>query len=110
MKIAFDIDDTIWKVRTEKPFGQVPDYNLILVLKWFYDNGDTVYVWSAGGVNYAQQIVEKLGLEGMVTVIPKGELNTPHPDNPKIDIAFDDCETNLATVDVKVRRKHINNK
>ena len=32
-----------------------------------------MYVWSAGGVQYAQQIVDKLGLSELVTVVPKQE-------------------------------------
>src|SRR3990167_5910232 len=77
-KIAFDIDDTLWKVRvrTHKDGhqigDQVPDYDLIQVFRWFVNNGDEVFVWSAGGVDYAKIIVEKLGLDEMVTVIPKG--------------------------------------
>ena len=103
-KISFDIDDTLWKIDV-KYKRQVPDYDLIQVLRWFYNNGDQVFVWSAGGIEYAQTIVDKLGLTYMVTVIPKVELNdssNPH----KIDIAFDDCETKLAKVDIVVQRNH----
>ena len=103
MKIAFDIDDTLYKCRRTHPGGQFPDYDLIQVLRWFYSNGDYIFVWSAGGVEYAKQIVEKLGLERMVSVIPKvklGDDSNPH----EIDIAFDDCETKLAKIDVVVRR------
>ena len=113
MKIAFDIDDTLWKVRIREVDGrqvgdQVPDYDLIQVLKWFYNNGDNIFVWSGGGVDYAQQIVDKLGLTDMVQVIPKVALNDDS--NPyNIDIAFDDEETDLAKVDVHVRRIRIPN-
>ncbi len=119
MRVAFDIDDTLWKIRRRAPlcdetcpkpyctvhnpkFDQVPDYDLIQVLRWFATNGDEVFVWSAGGVDYAQQIVTKLGLDELVTVIPKSE---PQEGNTFIDIAFDDCETRLAKVDVQVRRE-----
>ena len=107
MKIAFDVDDTLWMVVRDKKnpsYGrQVPDYDLIQVLKWFYNNGDTLYIWSAGGVEYAQQIAEKLGIAHMLTAIPKvalGDDSNPY----KIDIAFDDCETKLAKVDVLIKR------
>lgn len=103
LNVAFDIDDTLWKIREDKK-GQCPDYDLINVLKWFVNNGDNVYVWSAGGVDYAKQIVWKLGLDHLVTVIPKGKLNERHPDNPPMDLSFDDCEVNLARVDVNVKR------
>lgn len=99
IKISFDIDDTLWKIDA-KHMRQVPDYDLIQVLRWFYNNGDQVYVWSAGGMDYAKTIVDKLGLTDMVTVISKEVVQ----DN-RMDIAFDDCETNLATVDVVVKRE-----
>ena len=121
LKIAFDIDDTLWKVIAQFPFcnsscniinnecsqhrgkyRQVPDYEIIQVLKWFYDNDHEVYVWSAGGLDYAQTIVDKLGLTEMVTVIPKQ--NYDAKEIIDIDIAFDDMDTNLAKVDVKVKR------
>lgn len=116
MKIAFDIDDTLWKIQrdyttegkepsTVCPCGyrykQAPDYELIAVLKWFYENGDEVFVWSAGGMEYAQVIVDKLGLDGMVTVISK-EKDEARND---IDIAFDDCEVGLGKVNVLVKRE-----
>lgn len=102
-KIAFDIDDTLYKIRKEER-DQVPDYDLIQVLRWFYNNGDDVYVWSAGGIDYAKTFVKKLGLDKMVTVIPKvalGDDSNPH----QIDIAFDDCETKLAKVDIQIKRE-----
>lgn len=101
-KIVFDIDNTLYKIRLEQR-DQVPDFDLIQVLKWFYNNGDEVYVWSAGGVDYAKTFVRKLGLDEYVTVIMKRDYKTD--DEPEMDIAFDDCETNLAKVDILVKRK-----
>jgi hypothetical protein len=95
MRVAFDIDDTLWKVR-EKQLDQVPDYDLIAVVRWFYNNGDDVFFWSAGGVDYATQIIRKLGLDEYGWVIEKG--------SQLVDIAFDDQETKLGIVDVKVQR------
>ncbi len=112
-KVAFDIDGTLWKIRQDKErnlIDQVPDYDLINVLRWFYNNGDKVYVWSAGGMNYAQHIVDKLGLSHMVTVIPKkGEVLNDTENNlciPVMDIAFDDGDTDLAKVDVMIDRSN----
>lgn len=108
MKIAFDVDDTIWKIRIREVDGkkigdQVPDYDIIQVLRWFVQNGDDVFVWSGGGVDYAQHIVDKLGLTELVKVLPKVRLYDDS--NPyEIDIAFDDSETKLAKVDVLVKR------
>ena len=109
LRVAWDIDDTLYKVR--RPFDsdkhtypQIPDYDLIQVLRWFHANDHECFVWSAGGEDYAQTIVNKLGLTDMVTVIPKVALNDPS--NPhSIDIAFDDSETKLARVDVRVKRE-----
>ena len=119
MKVAFDIDDTLWKIeKYECPiiclkqhdhnnFRQVPDYDLIAVLRWFANNGDEVFVWSAGGVDYAQTIVDRLGLTSLVTVIPKiSSAKQLQKRYEGMDIAFDDCETNLAKVDVRVKRKY----
>ncbi len=56
MHIAFDVDDTLYKCTypeknvLELPkLVQVPDYDLIQVLRWFHQNGDTLYVWSGAG-------------------------------------------------------------
>jgi len=103
LKVAFDIDDTIWKIVETSSDGktrQVPDYDLIQVLRWFYNNGDEVFVWSAGGLDYAQTIVDKLGLTDMVKVIPKNN----YDGKIEIDIAFDDFDTKLAKVDIRVNR------
>lgn len=106
MKIAFDVDDSIWKIDREHK-RQVPDYDLIQVLRWFYNNGDEVFVWSAGGQGYAQDIVDKLGLTEMVTCIPKiSRAKLLEKRYEGMDIAFDDCETNLAKVDVLVKRNN----
>lgn len=95
-RIGFDVDDTLWKIRKDD-MDQVPDYKLIAVLMWFVDNGDQVYVWSAGGMDYASQIVRKLGLNKFVTVIQKGADAT-------IDLTFDDEAVKLGTVNVRVKR------
>jgi len=106
MKVAFDIDDTLWKIRIRKVDGhvvgdQVPDFDLIQVLRWFATNGDDVYVWSAGGTQYAQQIVDKLGLSEFVTVIRKGAVAARHH---RIDLAFDDEPVTLGMANCRIRR------
>lgn len=100
--IAFDIDNTLHKV-IESPdgkFHQVPDYDLIGVLRWFANNGDQVYIWSAGGVDYATAFAQKFGLDKLVTVIPK-EAGT------NMDLCFDDQEVTLAACNIQVRRDEI---
>lgn len=98
MKIAFDVDDTLIK-HDKGTLQSHPNYDLIQVLRWFHRNGDRIFVWSAGGIDYAQMWVNKLGLTDFVKVIPKNN----YDGKTKIDVAFDDVDTNLATVDIKVR-------
>ncbi len=103
IRVAFDVDDTIFKIDI-KHKCQVPDYDLIQVLRWFYNNGDEVFVWSAGGCEYTQVIVDKLGLTDMVKVIPKGEFGNRQLD---IDLTFDDDKyEQIGKVNVTVRRDH----
>jgi len=102
INVAFDIDDTIWKVNT-KMRRQDPDYKLINVLLWFVENGDNVYVWSAGGIDYAKTITAKLGIDEYVRVIPKPDLGKQ---DRKIDLCFDDSEVGLARTNVIVYREH----
>lgn len=109
-KIAFDIDHTIWKIvkGNDGKMHQVPDYDLIQVLRWFHANGDEVYIWSAGGVDYAKMIAHKLGFDTFVTVIAKGIYGEPES-GLKIDLCFDDEEVNLASVNIRVSREPLEN-
>jgi hypothetical protein len=103
INVAFDVDDTIYKVDV-KLKRQVPDYDMIAVMRWFYNNGDNIYVWSAGGIDYAKTICEKLGITGIVTdCIAKPELGGH---KREIDLTFDDCEIGLGRTNVLVYRKH----
>lgn len=97
MIVAFDIDDTLIvpSVVTGLP-TDTPNYDNISLLKWFLNNGHKVIVWSGGGVSYAKAWAEKLGLNG-VEVRVKAK-------TADIDIAFDDCDVDLAKVNVKVKR------
>lgn len=99
IKVAFDIDDTLWRCRySTGKLDQVPDFDLLHVLMWFVKNGDDVIVWSAGGVDYAQQFVRKMGIDDSVRVIRKG--------SEQVDLAFDDQEVNLGKANVLVFRDH----
>lgn len=98
--IAWDVDDTlIIPARVTGLPTDTPHYENIAVLKWFQRNGHEVVVWSGGGVDYAKMWAEKLGLQG-VEIRPKTVTFG-------IAIAFDDCDVELAKVNVKVKR--INN-
>lgn len=93
MVIAFDIDGCL--IGQSQVDGNVPNYPVIDLLRWFVDNGDTVYIWSGGGVDYAQRWAEKLGLDERCKVIQKGSI-VP-------DIAVDDEFVQLGTVNIKVK-------
>lgn len=110
MKIAFDIDHTLWKIvkGADQKAHQVPDYDLIQVLRWFHANGDEIFIWSAGGVDYAKMIANKLGLDTLVTVIPKGIYGEPES-GLKMDLCFDDEEVKLASVNILIKRDPLEN-
>ena len=101
INVAFDIDDCLWKVN-EKMKRQEPDYKLINVLLWFVENGDNVFLWSAGGTDYCDIIAAKLGIDEYVKVIPKPDLGK---EDIKIDLSFDDSEIGLARTNVLVYRE-----
>lgn len=91
-RIAFDVDGTLIKKTIN---GDVPRYEVIAVLLSMVEWGNTVFVWSGGGVDYAEHWVRKLGLPPEVRVLPKAL-------GHDIDLAFDDQDATLATVTVKV--------
>ncbi len=97
MRIAFDIDDTILVPSVASGFGNdTPNYEVIAVLRWFQSQGHTIILWSGSGMDWAKTWGEKFGLQPFV-VIQKDARGA-------IDIAFDDCDVSLGTVNVKVKR------
>ena len=101
MRVAFDIDDTILVPSVASGFGNdTPNYDTIAVLRWFQAQGHTIILWSGSGMDWARTWGEKFGLQPF-EVIAKDARGA-------IDIAFDDCDVALGTVNVKVRR--LNNK
>lgn len=101
MKIAFDIDDTILVPSVVLGFGNdTPNYETIAIYRWFQAQGCEMILWSGSGMDWAKTWGEKFGLQPFtVRVKEKSE---------DIDIAFDDCDVDLAKVNIKVKR--INNK
>ncbi len=100
MKIAFDIDDTLLIPSVASGFDRdTPNYDTISVYKWFQSQGNEMVLWSGSGIDWAKTWGEKLGLQPFeVRVKEKSE---------DIDVAFDDCDVDLAKVNIKVKR--INN-
>lgn len=93
MTIAFDVDGTL--IGQTFVDENVPKYKTLDLLRWFLDNGDTVYVWSGGGVDYAKRWAEKLGLDERCKVIAKGSI--------PVDIAVDDEFVQLGKVNIKIK-------
>lgn len=97
MIIAFDVDDTL--IIPPEATGldrDVPNYEVIAIYKWFESQGCDMIIWSGGGVDYAKMWAEKLGLKSAM-VLPKEK-------DERVDVAFDDCDVDLARVNIKVRR------
>jgi len=77
LRVAFDVDMTLID-ETGKP-----RYNVIWLMQWFIANKDIVYVWSGGGIGYAQHWLQRLGLDNFdVKVVDKFTV--------AVDIAVDD--------------------
>jgi hypothetical protein len=101
MKIAFDVDDCliIPSIATGLDID-TPNYETIAIYKWFQDQGHFMIVWSGGGVDYARMWADKLGLSpDEIRIKEKSE---------DLDIAFDDCDVDLAKINIRVKR--LNNK
>lgn len=97
MKIAFDIDDTL--IIPAVATGcqtDTPNYETIAIYKWFQSQGHEMVLWSGGGTDYAQTWGEKLGLMPFSVQIKQRDLS--------VDVAFDDCDVDLAKVNLKVKR------
>jgi len=97
MKIAFDVDDTLLIPSVAFNGREIPNYDTVAMFKWFEAQGNDMIIWSGSGCDWASTWAEKLGLKARI--IRKGA--------EEVDIAFDDCDVKLGTVNVKVKR--INN-
>ncbi len=101
MKVAFDVDDTLiipsvaLDVAEYTPYN-VPNHDVIAVYRFFQAQGHHMIIWSGSGADWAKTWGEKLGLTPFeVRLKQKGD---------DIDIAFDDCDVDLAKANVKVKR------
>lgn len=94
--VAFDVDGTL--IHQAGDLCDTPRYKVIELLRHLHTLRCHIYVWSGGGVDYAEHWVQKLGLAGMVAVVAKGSF-VP-------DIAVDDMahesEFNLGKVNIAV--------
>lgn len=104
LKIAFDVDDTLIVPSVAVGSSRdVPNYDTIAMFKWFERQGHHMIIWSGSGMDWVKSWMEKLGLDAEMRVKQKYD---------DVDIAFDDCDVDLAKVNIKVKRvnNHINRK
>lgn len=94
MRIAFDVDDTLIIPSVVTGNRDIPNYETIAIFRWFQAQGNEMIIWSGSGIDWATTWAEKLGLQARIIV--KG--------SEPVDIAFDDMEVTLGTVNVKVKR------
>lgn len=100
LTIAFDLDDTLIVPAIATGFNRdIPNYEVIHIFQWFQKQGHYIIVWSGGGMDYAKQWMDKLGLEPD-EICRKGE--------KVVDIAFDDADIALGLANVKVKRLNNN--
>ena len=70
MTVAFDLDGTL--IHQGGPLNETPRYDVIQLYKLLESFGCTMYIWSFGGTQYAQEWADKLGLKA--TIIEKGSV------------------------------------
>jgi hydroxymethylpyrimidine pyrophosphatase-like HAD family hydrolase len=96
LKIAFDVDDTLLVPSVASGFGRdTPNYPVIEVYRWFQSQGHYMIIWSGSGVDWAKTWAEKFGLTAD---------DFPMKGAYPVDIAFDDCDVKLGSVNVRVKR------
>ena len=115
MRIAIDVDDTLWKLvedtdpRVEgvgavcscgMKVKQEVDTNMVALVHSLVVDHE-VFLWSAGGVDYVKNWIKRFApaWEYLVQVIPKEAGHS-------IDLCIDDQEVTLATTLLRVKRPH----
>lgn len=100
-KIAFDVDDTLIIPSVVTGLDRdTPNYENIAIYRWFQAQGYYMIIWSGGGADYARMWGEKLGLRAD----EYRDKSSLQPKDNDIAIAFDDCDVDLARVNIKVKR------
>lgn len=108
MIVAFDVDDTLIVPSVAVGFGNdVPNYEMIAIAMWHLAQGHSVVIWSGSGMDWATRWAQKLGLEHPNVEIWQKSKVIGSDGLPVVDIAYDDCEVDLAKVNIRVKR--INN-
>jgi len=89
-KICFDVDGTLIHIIGEKEDS--PRYPVVHLFHLLEQFGFEMYIWSGGGIDYAERWAQKLGLSAKI--VEKGSF-VP-------DIAIDDEYVSLGKVNIKV--------
>ena len=116
-RVEFDIDNCLIIDRTEVdpnlrdkeikgyqvPYRTIQQLNpeIFQLLTWYLRNGHRVYLWSGGGVEYAERIRNRYFSYEDVGVMPKEAVKN-NDGSLYIDICYDDQDVNLGKVNVKV--------
>lgn len=119
LTVAFDVDDTLIIPSVVTGARDVPNFDTIAIFRWYEAQGAKMVIWSGSGTDWAATWAEKLGLKA--SILPKQLFGicSAHKISDKgcslcypIDICFDDCDVDLAKVNVKVKRldNHISRK
>jgi len=90
LNIAFDVDGTL--IHQVGEAEDTPRYDVIAMFHFYENLGYDMFIWSGGGVSYAERWSQKLGLKAKI--VEKGSF--------KPDLAFDDMNVNLGTVNIRV--------
>lgn len=88
--ICFDVDGTL--IHQSGDGEDTPKYDNIALFHHFERLGCKMYIWSGGGMGYAERWAQKLGLKAEIA--EKGSF--------KPDIAVDDMFVTLGKVNLKV--------
>ena len=99
LMVAFDVDDCLIVPSVATGFDtDTPNYETINIFKWFQAQGCFMICWSGGGAKYAEQWANKLGITADAYLDKDSNMKD------RVDIAFDDCDVELAKANVKVKR------
>lgn len=102
LKIAFDVDDTlVIPGCVNKSKRDEPNYEVIAVYRFLKAQGHYMIIHSGGGEDYARMWGEKLGLDADDY---RAKVEYDGQERNAIDLAFDDCDIEIAKVNVKVKR------
>ena len=87
LSVAFDVDGTLIGLDDMRP-----KYPVINLFRTFEAVGCTMYIWSAGGLDYATMVAARLGLRAKI--VQKGSFRP--------DIAVDDHAVTLGVVNMRI--------